>query len=281
MSISYSTKRRLFKGLSFLAMGLYLVLILFPIYWMLLTSIKPKRELYLPEPTLWTQNPTLDNVRHLFEATPFARQFGNTLLVSVVATAVAIVIGSLAGYSLCRLHYPGRDFIASAIFFTYLIPTTMTLIPLYILFARLGILNSLYCLVLTSLGGATPFSVWMLKGYFASIPSELEDAAMVDGYTRLQALHRVVLPLAAPGLVACGVFAFTVSWHQYLWPLILNNKMELWTVAVGLATLICGDVFLWGEIMAGAALMSVPVLVLYFVGQRFLVTGLTAGAVKG
>jgi multiple sugar transport system permease protein len=201
--------------------------------------------------------------------------------VSGVATAVAILVASLAGYSLSRLHYPGRDFMASAIFFTYLIPGSMTLIPLYIFLSRLGLLNSLYCLMLTSLAGGTPFSIWMLKGYFTSIPMELEDAALIDGCTRLQALYRVILPIAAPGIVACGIFTFTLSWNQYLMPMILNNKEELWTLAVGLAGLVYGDVFLWGEIMIGAFLMSLPVLLLYVLAQRFVVTGLTAGAVKG
>jgi len=279
--MSYRMRERLFRGLILLSLGLVLLVVLFPIYWMLLTGIKPRGELYLPEPTLWTRRPTLDNLRGLFYRTPFLVQLRNTVVVSGVATAVAILVASLAGYSLSRLHYPGRDFMASAIFFTYLIPGSMTLIPLYIFLSRLGLLNSLYCLMLTSLAGGTPFSIWMLKGYFTSIPMELEDAALIDGCTRLQALYRVILPIAAPGIVACGIFTFTLSWNQYLMPMILNNKEELWTLAVGLAGLVYGDVFLWGEIMIGAFLMSLPVLLLYVLAQRFVVTGLTAGAVKG
>lgn len=279
--ISYRTRERLFRGLTFLSLGLVLLVVLFPIYWMLLTGIKPRGEMYLPEPTLWTKHPTLDNLHGLFYRTPFAIQLRNTALVSVVATMLAITVASLAGYSLSRLRFPGRDFMASAIFFTYLIPGTMTLIPLYIFLSRLGLLNSLYCLVLTSLAGGTPFSIWMLKGYFTSIPMDLEDAALIDGCTRLQALAKVILPIAAPGIVACGIFTFTISWNQYMMPMILNNKEELWTLAVGLAGLVYGDVFLWGEIMIGAFLMSIPVLLLYVLGQRFVVSGLTAGAVKG
>jgi len=126
-----------------------------------------------------------------------------------------------------------------------------------------------------------PFSVWMLKGYFTTIPAELEQAALIDGCNRVQALYKVILPLAAPGIVSCAIFTFTLSWNQFMLPMIFNNTEKLWTLPVGLAGLVYGDVFLWGEIMSGAFLMSIPVLLLYVLGQRFVVTGLTAGAVKG
>lgn len=279
--ISYRMRERLFGVLMSLSVGLVLLVVLLPIYWMLLTGVKPKGELYRIEPTFWTRNPTLDHLRSLFERTPFLIQLRNTALVSVVGCTVAIMVSTLGAYSLSRLRYAGRDLMANAIFFTYLVPGTLTLIPLYILLRDLHLLNTLYCLMLTTLGGGTPFSIWMLKGYFTTIPMELEDAALIDGCTRLQALYKVILPIAAPGIVACGIFAFTGAWNQYLMPMILNNKEELWTLAVGLAGLVYGDVFLWGEIMIGAFLMSIPILILYFVGQRFIVTGLTAGAVKG
>lgn len=279
--ISYRMRERLFRVLMSLSLWLVLLVVLLPIYWMLLTGVKPSKELYRIEPTLWTRNPTLDHLRSLFDRTPFLIQLRNTALVSVVGCTVAIMVSFLAAYSLSRLRYAGRDFMANAIFFTYLVPGTLTLIPLYIFLSRLRLLNTLYCLMLTTLGGGTPFSIWMLKGYFTTIPTELEDAALIDGCTRLQALYKVILPIAAPGIVACGIFAFTGAWNQYLIPMIFNNKEELWTLAVGLAGLVYGDVFLWGEIMIGAFLMSIPILILYFVGQRFIVTGLTAGAVKG
>jgi multiple sugar transport system permease protein len=281
MRLGYRAQRRLSRALSSVAMGIYLLMTLFPIYWMLLTAIKPSGELYVKVPTLWTPNPTMANLQHLFVYIPYLKMARNTFFVAFASTAIAVVVASLTGYSLSRLRFPGRDFLASAVFFTYLIPTTMILIPTYVLFARLHLLESLTGLVLTSLAAGTPFSVWMLKGYFATIPGELEDAARVDGSTRMQALYLIILPLAAPGMVACAIFTFTSAWQQYLWPLVLNNKRDLWTLAVGLASMMVNDVFLWGEIMGGAFLMGLPVLVLYFLGQRFLVGGLTAGAVKG
>jgi multiple sugar transport system permease protein len=279
--IGYRTEQRLVRGVHALLMLIVLVVVLFPIYWMLLTGIKPKSELYLPDPLLYTLNPTLDNMRSLFARTPFLTQLRNSLAVSTVATSVTLVVGALAGYSVSRLRFPGRDFFASAIFFVYLIPGILTLIPLYVLMSQLHLLNSLYGLMLAYLGGTVPFAIWVLKGYFTTIPYEMEDAALVDGCTRLEALYRVILPLAAPGLVACAIFAYTLSWNEYLLAMLFNNTKTLWTLPVGLAGLVYGDVFLWGEIMIGAFLMSIPVLVLYVLAQRFVVTGLTAGAVKG
>ncbi|RIK47069.1 MAG: hypothetical protein DCC57_14825 [Chloroflexi bacterium] len=279
--IGYRMQNRIVHWLVLLGIAVVLVVVLFPIYWMLLTGIKPKSEIYLPIPTLWTSNPTLDNIRSLFDRTPFPAQMRNSLFVSTVTTAISIVVSSLAGYSLSRLHYPGRDFFSSAIFFIYLIPGMMTLIPLYVFLSRLGLLNTLYSLILAYLAGSIPFAVWTLKGYFTTIPTEMEDAALVDGCTRLQALYKVILPLAAPGIVACAIFAFTLSWNEYLLAMLFINSREMWTLPVGLAGLVYGDVFLWGEIMIGAFLMSLPVLVLYVLAQRFVVAGLTAGAVKG
>jgi len=279
--IGYRMQNRIMHWLVLLGIAVVLVVVLFPIYWMLLTGIKPKSEIYLPIPTLWTSNPTLDNIRSLFDRTPFPIQMRNSLYVSTVTTVISIVVSSLAGYSLSRLHYPGRDFFSSSIFFIYLIPGMMTLIPLYVFLSRLGLLNTLYSLILAYLAASIPFAIWTLKGYFTTIPTEMEDAALVDGCTRLQALYRVILPLAAPGIVACAIFAFTLSWNEYLLAMLFINSREMWTLPVGLAGLVYGDVFLWGEIMIGAFLMSLPVLVLYVAAQRFVVTGLTAGAVKG
>lgn len=279
--IGYRTEQRVVRGFHTLSLLLVLLVVLFPIYWMLLTGIRPKGELYLPDPTLWTLHPTLDNARSLFARTPYLTQLKNSLIVSTVTTTITIIVGALAGYSISRLRYPGRDFFASAIFFIYLIPGMLTLIPLYVFLSRLGLLNTLYSLMLAYLAGTVPFAIWVLKGYFSTIPYEMEDAALVDGCTRLEALVRVILPLAAPGLVACGIFAFTLSWNEYLLAMLFNNTKDLWTLPVGLAGLVYGDVFLWGEIMIGAFLMSIPVLILYVVAQRFVVTGLTAGAVKG
>ena len=281
MKLGMRAEKRVSKVVLWVLLAIVLLIVLFPIYWMLLTGIKPNKELYLPEPTLWTANPTLDHMFNLFKITPYAQQARNSIVVASVTTTLAILVSMLAGYSLSRLHYRGRDVMASAIFFVYLIPGTLTIIPLYVFMNQLGLLNSLAVLIVASLAFTIPFCTWMLKGYFTTIPMELEDAALIDGCTRLQALFHVILPLAAPGIVASGIFAFTLSWNEFLLPLLFNNKHELWTLPVGIQTLIYGDVYMWGEIMMGAFLMSIPVLLLYTVSQRYVVTGLTSGAVKG
>jgi multiple sugar transport system permease protein len=271
---------RLQQVLTYLLLVVVLLVVLFPIYWMLLTAVKPSNEIYLPQPKLWTSHPTLTSLQNLFTRTPVLRQMLNSFSVASGVTIVSLLASSLGSYSLSRLRYPGRDFLASAVFFTYLVPGSLLLIPLYTLFSTVGLLNSLYGLGFAYLSFSIPFSCWMLKGYFQSIPMDLEEAALVDGCTRLKALTFVILPLAAPGLAASAIFAFTLSWNEYLVSFVFNSKAALMTLPVGLTTLIFGDVFLWGEIMSGATLMSLPVLILYFLAQRYMVAGLTAGAVK-
>jgi multiple sugar transport system permease protein len=281
MKLGMRAEKRVSKVVLWVLLAIVLAIVLFPIYWMMLTAIKPDKELYLAVPTLWTPNPTLDHLWKLFKITPYALQARNSLFVAGMTTSLAIVVSVLAGYSLSRLHYRGRDVMAASIFFVYLIPGTLTLIPLYVFMNQLKLLNSLTVLVVASLAFTIPFCTWMLKGYFTTIPMELEDAALIDGCNRLQALYHVILPLAAPGIVASGIFAFTLSWNEFLLPLLFNSKKQLWTLPVGIQSMMYGDVFMWGEIMIGAFLMSIPVLVLYMVSQRYVVTGLTAGAVKG
>lgn len=261
-------------------LAIVLAVVLFPIYWMLITAVKTESEITQRIPTFIPQHPTLNNAMDLFVRSPVPQQMLNSLMVATGVTIVALAISSMGSYSVSRLRYPGRDFLAAAVFFTYLVPGSLMLIPLYTLFAQLGLLNSLFGVGLAYMSFAVPFSTWMLKGYFGNIPKDLEDAALVDGCNRLRALAQVILPLAAPGMVASAIFCFTLSWNEFMTAFVFINKKELLTFPIGLAGLIYGDRFLWGQIMTGATLMSAPVLVLYFVAQRYIVAGLTAGAVK-
>ncbi len=259
---------------------LVLVVVLFPIYWMLITALKTESEITRRVPTFFPENPTLANVVDLFVRSPVPQQMLNSFMIASGVTVVALLVSSMGSYSVSRLRYPGRDFLAASIFFTYLVPGSLILIPLYTLFAQLNLLNSLYGVGLAYMSFAIPFSTWMLKGYFGNIPKDLEEAALVDGCSRLRALGQVILPLAAPGMVASAIFCFTLSWNEFMVAFVFINKKALLTFPVGLASLIYGDRFLWGQIMTGATLMSAPVLVLYLLAQRFVVSGLTAGAVK-
>ena len=205
----------------------------------------------------------------------------NTFLIALFSTIFSVTLSTFAAYSLSRLRYPGRRWLSNAAFLVYLFPSTLLFIPIYILLSDLKMLDNFVALVAVYLTFTIPFSIWLLKAYFLSIPMDLEDAAMVDGATRFQSMIRVVLPLAAPGIAAASIYSFTLSWNEYLYAFTLLSDSEKFTLAPGLTKLIFGDVFLWGMIMAGGFLMSLPVLLIYFVAQRYIVAGLAAGAVKG
>jgi multiple sugar transport system permease protein len=262
---------------------LFLFVTLFPFYWMFITSFKSPSELLdFSQSPLFVIKPTLEHYRHLFTQTNFARWTFNTTVVAVVATMISLVCSILAGYSLARLRYRGADTIGWGVFVTYLVPPTLLFLPLAFLIRQLHLFNNLWSLILTYPTFMIPFSTWLLIGYFKSIPRELEESALVDGATRLQTMMRIVIPLAVPGILSAGVFAFTLSWNEFLYSLIFMNDTIAKTISVGVTSeLIRGDDFFWGELMAASLLGSLPVALLYsFFVDRF-VAGLTAGAVKG
>lgn len=268
---------------SYIPIALMLALTLFPFYWMAITSLKADGELYnLKSNPLVVLQPVLLQYQRLLNDTLFPRWITNTLIVSIASTALSLACSALAGYSLARLRYRGATSIGWAIFITYLVPPTLLFIPLLGVVNSLGLQNTLWSLILVYPTFLIPFGTWMLIGYFKSIPRELEESALVDGATRLQALTRIVLPLALPGLLSVGIFSFTLSWNEFIYALVFLSDASHKTVPVGVsAELIRGDVFFWGELMAGALLGSVPVAVIYSFFVDYFVAGLTAGAVKG
>jgi multiple sugar transport system permease protein len=205
----------------------------------------------------------------------------NSVFVGVASSAIALVIGTLAAYSLARLRFFGSNALARSVLFMYLVPSSLLFIPLYLIIANLGLLNSLWALILTYQTFNVPFCTWMLLGYFRTIPMELEDAARIDGCSRLGVLGRIILPLSAPGLVTAFIFSFTNSWNEFLYAAVMATRSELKTIPVGLYSFQIADILLWGQLMAAAILATAPVLVLYMLVQRFVVQGLTAGSVKG
>jgi multiple sugar transport system permease protein len=261
----------------------FLFVTLFPFYWMFITSFKSPSELLdFKQSPLFVIKPTLEHYRHLFTQTHFGRWTFNTTVVAVVATMISLLCSILAGYSLARLRYRGADAIGWGVFVTYLVPPTLLFLPLAFLIRQLHLFNNLWSLILTYPTFMIPFSTWLLIGYFKSIPRELEESALVDGATRVQTMVRIVIPLALPGILSAGIFAFTLSWNEFLYSLIFMNDTIAKTISVGVTSeLIRGDDFFWGELMAASLLGSLPVALLYsFFVDRF-VAGLTAGAVKG
>jgi multiple sugar transport system permease protein len=273
-------RERLGLLLSYAALVLAVLVVLFPIYWMATTSLKLPRDI-VRTPSLWVHALTFENYRILVEDKGFLTNIRNSLLVAGTVTVIAVVISSLAAYSLMRFRYRFRGLIGRLILFAYLTPTSLLFIPLSILMAKLGLGNSLTGLILVYLTFSLPLATWLLSGYFRSVPRELEEAAVIDGLSRMGALIRIVLPLSAPGLAAVAIFTFTGAWNELLLALVLITSDSARTAPLALNYLITSDVLPWGPLMAGAVLSSLPLMVLYFLAQRFMVQGLTAGSVKG
>jgi multiple sugar transport system permease protein len=266
-----------------LPLWFFLIVTLFPFLWMFITSIKPNAELYnVRMNPLYVLHPTLEHFRYLMRETIFLTWAYNTLYVSILSTAISLITGIMAGYALSRLHFRGAGGMAVGIFVTYLVPPTLLFIPLADVVRAFGLLDSRWSLILTYPTFLIPFSTWLLMGYFKTIPRELEECAMIDGATRLQAMIKIVLPLALPGILSAGIFAFTLSWNEFIYALVFLSSTEIKTIPVGVVSeLIRGDVFYWGPLMAGALLGSVPVAIIYSFFVEYYVAGLTAGAVKG
>jgi multiple sugar transport system permease protein len=266
----------------YLPLAVCLVLMLFPFYWMVITSIKPNRELYSQKiMPLIVHQPTLKHYVDLLTETNFLTWTYNTMLVAIITTAVSLVLGTTMAYPLARMKFPGAAVVAIGVAATYLVPQPLLFIPMADIINRLGLGNTLTAVMLTYPTLLIPFSAWLLMGYFKSVPRELEEAARIDGASRVQAMTRIVLPLCTPGLLSAGIFAFTLAQNEFLYALIFLAKSEVRTVPVGVITeLIRGDVFYWGQLMAAALLGSVPVAIIYSFFVDYYVAGLTAGSVK-
>lgn len=274
---------------AYACLGLFCVLFLAPPIYALVTSLKTSQEIAALEGNPWlVRDPTLANYAALLGSSTFLRFFWNSAKVAVIVVAVTMVIATLAAFSLARMRFFGSTVLATGVFLTYLIPETLLFIPLFQIFTWLRDLTGIefinrwwiLCIVYPTL--TVPFCTWILIGYFSSIPKELDEAAIVDGASTLQLLLKVFLPVALPGLIAATIFAFTVSWAQFLYPLAFTTSLDQLVLPVGIVTnLIKGDVFNWGQIMAGALLTAAPPVLLYAFLMDYYIAGLTAGATKG
>jgi multiple sugar transport system permease protein len=273
------SKRRL-KIFGNLFLLVFVVWTLIPFYWMLVTSVKEHDEIYGTSATLWPQRPTLDNYRTLFFDTDYFLFFRNSMTVALATTFLTVLCASLAAYAIVRLQFPGRKFLARGMIYTYLVPQSLLFIPLFAILAGVGLTNSLTGLTIAHMGFTIPFCTWLLMGFFMSIPIELEESAFVDGCTRLGVLFRIILPISLPALAVVAFFSFTLSWNEYLYAVVFNSAPHVLTIPTGLSNFVIEDVFFWGPIMASTALTVMPPLLVYFFFQRWLITGLTMGAVK-
>ncbi len=283
MTLSKRTRRKIKVFFSYCALVPFMIFILFPLYWMALTSFKTNQEIESLKgiPFIIHSKPTLKHYIDLFTKTNFLIFFKNTTIVAVLVTIISMFVSILAAYALTRMRFFGSEALGTGIFCTYLVPATLLFIPLFKVVANLGLLNTKWVLVLVYPTAVVPFCTWVLIGYFSSIPRELDEAAFVDGANYLQMLWRVFLPVALPGLIAATMFAFTVSWAGFIYPLAYIYAPEEQILTVGAVTqLIKGDVYFWGELMAGALLASLPVVVLYAFLMDYYISGLTSGSIK-
>ncbi len=259
----------------------FLIVLLFPFYWMAMTAFKPNEELAARAANpFWIVTPTLAHFERLLFKTDYPQWMWNTILVSVVSTFASLAASVFAAYAIERLRFKGSRQTGLAIFLAYLVPPSILFIPLAAIVVQMGLFDTRWALILTYPTFLIPFCTWLLMGYFRSIPYELEECALIDGATRWQILVKIILPLAVPGLISAGIFAFTLSWNEFIYALTFVSSSETKTVPVGVVTeLVEGDVYHWGALMAGALLGSLPVAVLYSFFVEYYVSGMT-GAVK-
>jgi multiple sugar transport system permease protein len=265
----------------YIPLGIMLIVLLFPFYWMGMTAFKPNEELLAKAGNpFWLINPTLAHFKKLLFHTSYPAWLLNTVIVSVCATFISLFTSVLAAYAIERLRFKGSKAVGMLIFFAYLVPPSIIFIPLASIVYQYGLFDTRMALILTYPTFLVPFCTWLLMGYFRTIPFELEECAMIDGATRWQILTRIILPLAVPGLISAGIFAFTLSWNEFIYALTFVSSSEIKTVPVGVITeLVEGDVYHWGSLMAGALLGSLPVAFIYSFFVEYYVSGMT-GSVK-
>ena len=281
MARTTSRSQRLLKWVGNGLLAVLLVWTLLPFYWMIATSLKADREIYGFEATLYPHRPTLAAYGRLFRTTPFVKYVRNSTIIAVGNTLASLVLGCLGAYALARLRFPGRALIARGLVVTYLVPPALLFIPLFSVLSVLRLIDTHHGLILAYLSFSVPFSTWLLMGYFRSVPLELEEAALVDGCSRLGSLIRVILPMSLPALAVVTFFAFTQSWNEFLYANVFVNSVEVRTITTGLSLFVVEDVFFWGPMMGASFLSTLPPLIMYLIFQRWVVKGLTLGAVKG
>jgi len=266
----------------YLPLALFVFVLLFPFYWMAITAIKPNSQLtdYDNYSPFWVVGPTLEHIKYLLFETSYPGWLWNTMLVAVASTILSLAASVFAAYAIERVRFTGARTVGLLIFLAYLVPPSILFIPLAFIVFNIGIYDTRLALIFTYPTFLIPFCTWLLMGYFRSIPYELEESALVDGASRWQILRRIILPLSVPGLISAGIFAFTLSWNEFIYALTFIQSSENKTVPVGVLTeLVRGDIFEWGALMAGALFGSLPVVILYSFFVDYYVSSMT-GAVK-
>ena len=264
----------------YISVFVLLLIILSPIYWIFISSFKPTPELLQTPPTLVPNSLTLEHYNELFEGTNFIRYFVNSITVALGSALLVVVLTSLAGYSVYRCRYKGRHLFLSMLLTIYIFPRVLLLLSLYPVYATVGLLDNLICLVITYVGITAPLNVWIIRAFFTSVPTELEDAALVDGASRIQILIKIFIPIAAPGIGAVAINSFLMSYSEYLFASIFIISDVNKTLPVGISQFLQQYEINWGAIAAGSVLIVIPPLIGFALVGRYFIKGIAAGAVK-
>jgi multiple sugar transport system permease protein len=267
----------------YLPLSPYLFVVLFPFYWMVITAFKRDSDLYnlTTAPFWFKEAPTLDHVKLLLTGTLFPVWLQNSLMIGVLVVAITLLLALPAAYALARMNFPGNQTLSTAMFLSYLIPSTLLFLPLSQIVRGLGFTDSIWSLVLVYPSFTLPFCTWLLMGFVRTVPREIEESAQIDGCTRFQAFRMIIIPVIVPGIITAGIFAFTLTYQEYIYALTLVSASANKTISYGVTTdLIRGDVFYWGSLMSGALIGAIPVAIVYAFSLDHFIHGLTAGALK-
>ena len=265
----------------FIGLAIYSIYLVFPVYWLIASSLKPTEDLFLVPATLFPNRISLENFRLILFQTKVPQYFLNSIITSVSVTIITIIIATLGAYSLTKFRFPGRKLISDLILLAYIFPGILILLPLYQLIVKWKLNNSLLGLILANLTFTVPFCLWMLRAFFIQLPESLEESAMIDGCTKFGAFRRVLLPLASPGIVASGTYAFILSWNEYMFALIFVTNDANKTLPLGVAGFLGHLTIDWGSLLASAVIAVIPIMLAFMFFQKYLIQGISAGAVKG
>jgi multiple sugar transport system permease protein len=258
------------------------IVISFPLIWMVVTSLRPQSELFQIPPTVIPLHITFEHYTRLLLETPFLRYFMNSMMLATATTILVVVVGTLGAYSLVRFSYRGRETLAGLVLFTYLLPSVVLIIPLYLLMVKVGLANTLASLVIAYTTFALPYALWLLRSFMAGIPEDLESAALVDGASRIGAFIDVILPQALPGIISTALFTFILAWNEYLYALVLVNSDDVRPLTTGVMNMLITSFNIeWSLLMAASVMMSIPLIVIFAFLQSYLTRGFGAGGVKG
>lgn len=278
--MSMKQRRQLVHIFRLVMVAICLVVALFPIYWMLNSSFKTQFEMYQKVPTMLPQEPTLDGYKFLITETPFLNAIKNSFLVAITCSTLSVLLAYPVSYVVARLKFYGRKTVSRLILFSYLIPTSVLYIPLFLFVSSCGLTDNILGLILIYPTFTLPYVSWMLIPHVRAVPKDIEEAATVDGCTRLQNMYRIVFPLALPGIVSTFIFAFSLCWGEYLYALVNISSSEMKAFPLVISGLIYGDIYPWNQIMAGAILACISILLVYIFFSNLLVGGMTEGGVK-